>query len=35
LDALAEAGLVSQEVLEMPDGEPVEYMTIGLDYDLR
>lgn len=35
LDAVVEAGLVSQEVLEMPDGEPVEYLTIGLDYDLR
>jgi len=35
LDALTQAGLVSQEVLEMPDGEPVEYMTIGIDYDLR
>ena len=35
LDALVEKGLMTQALLTMPDETPVEYLSIGIDYDLR
>lgn len=35
LDALAERGLLDPDVLALPGQEPLDYLSIGSDYDLR